>query len=52
MTDKSKINNIQPEQKQNSNTEADVTTSSPAIAKPHVVCCFSSALCHSKIKPV
>ena len=34
-------------------TEADVTTSSHTIGKPHVVCCFSYALCHhSEIKPV
>ena len=42
MTNKSQINNTKPEQKQNSNTEADEITSSPAIAKPHVGSSFSS----------
>ena len=53
MIEKSQIENVQPEQKVNCNTEVDGIPSNPAIAKPHVVCCFSSALGHpSKNKPV
>ena len=41
---KRKIEKRLPEPQQNSSAKVDVTTSSPAFAKPHVVCCQSPTI--------